>query len=98
MHQNRSGSSKLADVTGTLLTRTFPASILYKSLAKAPTYHQYAERIVDDAIVNDVLLFKVRWFKFKKDEDTWEPKETFDDPTLIESYIRSRISREGGLM
>ena len=39
-------------------------------------------------------LSRVRRFGYTENEDTCEPKDAFDEPTFIESYTQSQISRE----
>lgn len=95
VHQNRSGSYKLADATGTTLSRTFPAASCQSHGLKQQQSITIFDRIVDDKLANGKQLYRVRWFGWQEDDDTWEAKEAFDDPTFIENNIQSKSPQRG---
>ena len=92
---NQSGSYKLKDAVGNVLKRIFPISQLRISKGSSPTNRYYVEKIIDSKIVNNQRLFKVRWFGFESEDDSWEPKENFDDPTIVDNFLLSSASSDG---
>ena len=82
----KGGSYRLTDATGNILKRNFPPNLLKKSTLTQLTDSYYVERIVDFKTENGKELFRVRWFGYTPNEDTWEPTESFDDPALLHNF------------
>ena len=60
-------------------------------LAEALTNEHYVEAIIDDKLdENGQQLFKVRWFGFNSEHDTWEPRTSFNDSAIIDNYLSER--------
>ena len=96
--RTRGGSYKLSIATGELLRRNFPPNHLKLVHLSKPVTSFLVEDIVDSKIINDVPLFRVRWFGFSESDDTWEPASSFDDPEIIRRYlsIHGNISNQAG--
>ena len=53
------------------------------------------EAIVDDAMIDGVLHYRVKWLGFGQEEDTWEPEENLTAcQDLIELYRAEKESKE----
>uniref|UniRef100_A0AC35TM97 Chromo domain-containing protein n=1 Tax=Rhabditophanes sp. KR3021 TaxID=114890 RepID=A0AC35TM97_9BILA len=52
-----------------------------------PTFD--VEEIFDKKEVEGITLYRVKWQDYSMDASTWEPREHFADPTLVDEYERS---------
>ena len=39
--------------------------------------------------INGTIKFRVRWFGFSEEDDTWEPESSFDDPEIVRRFLHS---------
>lgn len=88
------GTYLIADANGTILPRGFQISQLKPIIAQTLTNEFYAEAILDDKQEPDgSQKFKVRWFGYGPEHDSWEPKENFNDESIINNYLEEKDLR-----
>lgn len=46
----------------------------------------YVEKIVDKKLIKGKPYYYVKWKGYSKNNNTWEPRESFTSPALIESF------------
>ena len=93
------GTYLLADANGTILPRGFQLSQLKIIAAKTLTGQFYVESILNDRKEQDgTTSYKVRWFGYGPEHDTWEPRSNFEDESILTSYQEEKLaqSRLGG--
>ena len=83
------GSYILADATENKLKRRFPPDQLKCAGNQDITDQYYVEKIIDYKYENSQDLFKVRWFGYTEQEDTWEPIQSFNDPYYANQFKQS---------
>lgn len=93
MQKTKGGTYTLRDKTGDILPRNYAPSSL-KSVSEDAILGN-EERYVIESIVTHRgtpgnYEYKVRWKGYTAEDDTWEPADHFDSPTMIDQYWRRR--------
>ena len=64
--------------------------------ATEATKEYFCEDIVDHMTHGGQMLFRVRWFGYSPSEDSWEPRDSFPDPSIVDNYLEGRRDDLGG--
>jgi hypothetical protein len=91
VRQKASGTYVLSDASGSPLPRSFAASMLKLVQSTPATDLYFVEEIVDHKTENEEMLFKVRWFGYPPECDSWEPRSAFSDPHVVDNYLNRFI-------
>jgi hypothetical protein len=91
--RTRGGSYILEDGAGNKLKRHFPPNLLKKSNVLTLTDSFQVEQLLDWKVENGIDLFKVRWFGYGPDDDSWEPASSFDDPAIVYNFKATHKSK-----
>ena len=91
--RTRGGSYILEDGAGNKLKRHFPPNLLKKSSVLTLTDSFQVEQLLDCKVENGIELFKVRWFGYGPDDDSWEPASCFDNPAIVYNFKASHKSK-----
>jgi transposase InsO family protein len=89
----KGGSYILADATGETLKRKFSPNLLKATTLAEPTNSHYVEKIVDSKTVKGKELYRVRWFGYTEKHDSWEPLESFGDPSIVHNFKTLSLTR-----
>ena len=92
---HKGGSYTLQDAAGVLLSKGVPPSQM-KLISGDNDNTSRVESIVDHKKTNKGILYRVRWEGYSEADDTWEPKDSFHDPSTITDYYKRRSASEGG--
>lgn len=50
----------------------------------------YVEKILDHKVENNETLFLVKWLDYGEELNSWEPSSSFDDPSILDAYWKTR--------
>ena len=92
----KGGTYILSDGNGLNLSKPFAPVSLKLVNATEATKEYFCEDIVDHMTHRGQMLFRVRWFGYSPSEDSWEPRESFPDPSIVDNYLEGRRDDLGG--
>ena len=87
---NRGGAYTLMAGDKTILSRNYaPNQLVMVQLPHGQTDSYEVDRIIDHRFdeVRGEHQFLVRWKGYSSAHDTWEPPESFDDPSFVRGYM-----------
>lgn len=87
VRKTKGGSYVLAIADGQILPRNFAPSSLKLARMAFPVTSFLVHKIVDFKLENGTALYKVRWFGFNENDDTWEPESSFEDPEVPRRFF-----------
>lgn len=48
------------------------------------------ESIIDEKIIQNKKMFRVRWHNFSQEDDTWEYEENIKNKEILQKYLKKR--------
>ena len=94
LRRHKGGSYTLQDAAGVLLSKGVSPNQM-KLISGDIDNISRVESIVDHKETKNGILYRVRWEGYSEADDTWEPKDSFHDPSTISDYYSRRFASEG---